>query len=147
MGIRGRKWLSFLLLEHSLAWASSASSFYNNTIHEILFREEINSSNTRNQLRQRQKRRLRSHTSSSSRASYTMTSTSKRFHTTIESTPSMPTTPGTLWRQTLLNKAFNHAREKSTLPSETEVLNSERRNSFGTFGARPLVSPRYISMN
>ncbi|KAL3943875.1 MAG: hypothetical protein SGBAC_002033 [Bacillariaceae sp.] len=62
-----------------------------------------------------------------------MTSTSKRLHTNIESTPSMPMTPGTLWRQTLLNKAFNHAREKSTLPSETEVLNSEHRNSFDSF--------------
>lgn len=144
MGKQGTKWLLFLLVELSLTWVSSASSFYNNTIHEILSREEMNSSNTIKQLRQRQKRRLRSHTSSSSHVPDIMTSTSKRLHTNIESTPSMPMTPGTLWRQTLLNKAFNHAREKSTLPSETEVLNSEHRNSFGTFRAVGFLFHRVV---
>mmetsp|Transcript_35782 Transcript_35782/g.86552 ORF Transcript_35782/g.86552 Transcript_35782/m.86552 type:complete len:575 (+) Transcript_35782:52-1776(+) len=167
MGKRGSKWLTLLLLELSLFKASSeimptSSSFYNNTIHDILLRDEINHSIARKQKRQR--RRLHSRTSGSSRGSYTMDSESKRFHpnlesttgrpttnlesttdmptTNLESTTSMPTptTPaGTLWRQSLLNKVFDHARDKpvlhsqTVLYSDTEVLNSEYHNSFDSF--------------
>lgn len=133
MGKRDSKWKSLLLLELALFNASAVempqtSSSYNNTIHDSLLRDDVN--HRYDTQRSRQRRRAHSRTSRSSRGSYTMDSASKRFYTTLDST--MPTTPGTLWRHSLLTKVFHHGSEESQLHSETEVLKSGYHNSFGT---------------
>lgn len=144
MGKRSSKWLALLLLELSCLRASSddipKSSFHNSTIHDVLLRDGLDNLNSRKETRRR--RRLHSHTTRSSRGSYTMDSASRRFHTSTSIDLAIPTTgaPGTLWRHTLLDKVFRHTSGEVTLQSKTNVLNSGYHNSFGKLKMKLLIS-------
>lgn len=138
MGKWGSKWIALLLLEISLSGISAREdpkfSFQNNTVYDVWHRDEMDKRKDREDIRNR--RRLFSRTSRRSRGSYTMDSASKRLETNIQST--LPISPGTLWRQSLLHKVFKHTSNDPSHHSKTEVLNSGYHNSFGTHIARAL---------